>query len=478
MSKWTLNEKSTGDLTVTVEGKVWEEACKKAFNKIAKDVEVKGFRKGCAPKAILEKEIPAEQAQVTAIYDNANAWLVEAIKEEGLEPISQPTLDIKEVNKDKAELVFTFAVNPEVELGEYKGLSYEVANTEVSEEEFNAELDRMREQFADMEEKDGAAEEGDTVNIDYEGFKDGVAFEGGKAEGFDLTLGSHSFIPGFEDQLIGSKAGEEKELALSFPEDYPAEDLAGAAVIFKVKVNEVKTKVLPEVNDDFAKDINAPGVETAEDLKALVRTRLEDAKKNQAENAAAEGLMNKLAEVTTVEIPDVMVENEVNNKIAEMGQQLQQYGISIEQYFSMMGKKIEDVKEDLKEEAAKSVKIRLALDKVAVEEKLEPTKEAIEEEYQKIADQYQMEVDKVKLYINEEMLKGDLAKQQAFNFIKENAAKVEAKVEAEVEKVEKKTTKKTAAKKTTTKKTAAKKPAAKKTTAKKTTKKAAKEDAE
>ena len=469
MSNWTLNEKSTGVLTVTVEGDAWKSACKKAFNKIAKGVEVKGFRKGSVPAKILEREINKQHVYAVAIDDNANEWFGKALEEEKLMPINQASMDMKEVSDEKVVLEFTFSVPPTVELGDYKSLTYTVPEVEVSEEEFNAELDRMREVYADMEEKDGAAEEGDTVEIDYEGFKDGVPFEGGKAEGFDLVLGSHSFIEGFEEKLIGSKAGEEKELDLTFPEEYPAKELAGAPVVFKVKVNKVKTKVLPEVNDDFAKDLNAPDVNTAEDLKKMVRTRLENGKKAQAENEAVTELMNKLADVTTVEIPDVMVEDEINGKLAEMGQQLQQYGISVEQYLSMMGKKIEDVKAELYDEAHKSVKVRLALEEVAKKENLEATEEMVEEEFNRMAEAYKMEVETIKQYVNPIHLKLDLVRQQAFNLLKGEAVE---------KKPAKKATKKTAEKKTAEKKPAAKKTTTKKATTKKTTKKAETKDAE
>ena len=273
MSTWTLKEKSMGDMNVTIEGEEWKNAVKKAFNKIAKNAKIDGFRKGHVPAAMLEKKVSMAERQAQAIEDNANEWMRKAFEELNLTPISQPQLDVKSMDDEKAELVFTFAVMPEVELGEYKGLKYEVEAAEVTDEELNEEIDRMRKQYSDLETVEGEAQEGDTVKIDYEGFKDGVAFEGGKAENYGLKLGSGSFIPGFEDQLIGCKAGDEKELNLTFPEDYHAEDLKGAAVVFKVKVHEVTREVLPELDDDFAKDTNIPNVETVEDLKNTVKER-------------------------------------------------------------------------------------------------------------------------------------------------------------------------------------------------------------
>ena len=422
MSNWTLKEKSVGDLTVKIEGKEWADAVKKAFNKIAKNVSINGFRKGQAPKALIEKRVSDNERFITAVDDNANVWMRAALEAEKLVPISQPQLDIKAVDANGVELVFTFAVMPEVKLGDYKGLEYNLDEVAVSDEEVDAELNRMREQYAEVQTKDGAAAEGDTVNIDYEGFKDDVAFDGGKGTNYDLVLGSHSFIPGFEEKLVGVKAGEEKDLDLTFPENYHAKDLKGAAVVFKVKVNEVKTKVLPEVNDDFAKDVNAAGVETVADLKNMIRTRIEDGKKSQAENKADTALMDKLVENAEIDLPEVLVEEEVNNQIQQLAQQISQYGMNFNQYLSMMGKKIEDVRAEYTDNATKTAKLRLILEEIAKVEALEPTEEDLENEYNNIAAQYNMPVDQVKAYISVDMLKRDVRNEKAYAFVKENAA--------------------------------------------------------
>ena len=422
MSNWTLKEKSVGDLTVKIEGKEWADAVKKAFNKIAKNVSINGFRKGQAPKALIEKRVSDNERFITAVDDNANVWMRAALEAEKLVPISQPQLDIKAVDANGVELVFTFAVMPEVKLGDYKGLEYNLDEVAVSDEEVDAELNRMREQYAEVQTKDGAAAEGDTVNIDYEGFKDDVAFDGGKGTNYDLVLGSHSFIPGFEEKLVGVKAGEEKDLNLTFPENYHAEDLKGAAVVFKVKVNEVKTKVLPEVNDDFAKDVNAAGVETVADLKNMIRTRIEDGKKSQAENKADTALMDKLVENAEIDLPEVLVEEEVNNQIQQLAQQISQYGMNFNQYLSMMGKKIEDVRAEYTDNATKTAKLRLILEEIAKVEALEPTEEDLENEYNNIAAQYNMPVEQVKTYISVDMLKRDVRNEKAYAFVKENAA--------------------------------------------------------
>jgi trigger factor len=423
MSNWTPKEKSTGELSVTIEGDAWKEACRKAFNKIAANVTVEGFRKGHAPKELIEKRVPQQECEIQAIEDNANHWLQDGLKEHELEPISRPQMDIKSVSEEKAEVLFTFAVSPEVKLGEYKGLPYKLEDVTVDDKEFNAEIDRLREQYADYETKDGAAEKGDTVNINYEGFKDGTAFEGGKADNYNLVLGSGSFIPGFEDQLIGVKANEEKEISLKFPEDYHAEDLKGKDVIFKVKVNEVKKKVLPEVDDEFAKDVNAPGVDTADGLKKLVRDRLEEQKKNSAVQKADAEILDKVAANATVDVPDVLVEEEVTSMMNELAQKIQQYGMDMKTYLGMMGKKQEDLRKDYEEDARKAVKLRLVLEAIAKQEKLEPKDEDLEKEYQNIADQYKLEVAKVKSLIDPDYLKKDLKNRMAYDFVKENAAK-------------------------------------------------------
>ena len=318
MSNWTLKEKSVGDLVVTIEGAEWKKAVVKAFNKLAKNVVLDGFRKGSAPKALLEKRISAGERYMQAIEDNANDWMRKALEEEGLKPISQPQLDVRSVDADKAELVYTFAVEPEIEISDYKGLDYPMDDVTVSDEDIDEEIERMRNTYAEMEVKDGPAEEGDTVNINYKGFKDGIAFAGGEAENYDLVLGSGSFIPGFEEQLIGAKAGEEKDLNLTFPEDYHAEDLKGAAVVFKVTVNEVKTKVLPEVNDEFAQDINAKDVKTVADLREMVRSRIEERRKSEAESKADNALGEQLVAKVNADLPDVLIDDEVKGQINQL----------------------------------------------------------------------------------------------------------------------------------------------------------------
>ncbi len=425
---FNLKEKSTGDLEVTVSGEEWTNALDKAFKKLAKEVSIPGFRKGKVPEKMLKKYVNENQVMVEAIDANLNAWLISGMTEAGVEPISQPSVNIKSMDATGATLVYTFEVEPEVKLGEYTGLDYNVKETTVTDEELDAEINRMRKTYAEMETVE-EAENGDTVVIDYTGYKDGVEFDGGKAEGHHLVLGSNSFIPGFEDQLVGVKTGEDREINLTFPEDYFAEELKGAAVVFKVHVNEIKREVLPELNDEFAEDVNIPGVETVDDLKAKVRERLETNKKNAAENEAEEELMNSLTEKAEVEIPESMIKQEEQYLVNQLASRVQQFGMNFNDYIKAMGKTAEQVMEDYKENAEKSVKLRLVLDAVAKKENLLPTEEQVEEEFKKIADQYQMEVEKVKQALDAEMIKKDLSVSLAVDFIKEKANKIVVKAE-------------------------------------------------
>lgn len=420
-TEWELKEKSTGTMTVTVDGEDWKKAVDKAFRKLGSKAEIKGFRKGQVPAKMLEKIIPERERWIEAVNDNANDWLRAGLDDKKLEPISRPMLDVKDMDADHVAVTYDFAIRPEVEMGEYKGLDYTVADSEVSDDELNAELDRMRKQYADMEVKDGEAADGDTVNINYEGFRDGVAFEGGKAENYNLTLGSHSFIPGFEEGLVGVKAGEDKELNLTFPEDYYHEDLRGASVVFKVHVNEVKHEVLPELDDDFAKDVNAPGVENVEDLKKLVKDRLASSKKSKAEDEAEEKLIDQLIAAEKVDLPEVMIDNEVEDMVSNRENYFKQQGLTLDMYLKYTGSDLDAFKKSLRPDAERTVRMRLALEKIAELEKLEPTDEDYEKEYKNIADAYQMDIDTVKKLVDKSYITEGLRSQLAMDFVKKNA---------------------------------------------------------
>ena len=424
-SEWKLNEKSTGVLRVVVEGEDWNNAVNKAFKKLGAKTKCKGFRQGQIPVKMLEKMIPARQREFEAIEENANTWMLEAMKENKLSPISQPQLDIKEMDASHAVLTFEFAIQPSVEVGTYKGLKLSQTDTVVKDEEVQAELLRMQKQYADKEEKEGAAEEGDTVNIDYEGLIDGKPFDGGTGKNHNLKLGSHSFIPGFEEGLIGLAAGADKELSLTFPQDYYHEALRGAKAVFKVHINRVEHEVLPEINDDFAKDINAPGVETLEDLRKLIRSRLEESKKEKARHDAQEHLTDQLIAASAIALPDVLIDREVDDMIASRRQYFQQQGLTLDLYLKYAGMTMEAFKESLRKDAERNVRTRLILTKIAELENLQPSAEALEKEYQNIADTYKMDIEKVKKLIDPAYISEGIRNQMAFDFIEKNAEKDE-----------------------------------------------------
>ncbi len=424
MSTWTLKEKSTGELKVTIEGENWKTAQTKAFNKLAKELEIPGFRKGSVPAAMAKKYVPAQKIMLEAVEHCAQGLLDAGIEEHKLWPISRPELNVEEISEEAATMSFTFAIKPEVKLGEYKGLAYEVEETSVSEEEVEAELKRIQENFAELEVKeDGEVENGDTAVIDFEGFKDGVAFEGGKGENYPLEIGSNSFIPGFEEQLIGMKKEETKDINVTFPENYQAAELAGQPVVFKVTVHEIKAKVLPELNDDLAKDVNAPDVETMDDLKALIRKNQEEQKQQNAENEATNKLISTVVDACEVEIPEVMIKNETDDMIQDYANRLQQQGISLTQFFQITGQSEETLREQMAKDAESKVKLRLVLDAIATQENLEVGEEDIDTEYGLIASQYNMEKEKVKELIPASSISYDVRLRKALDLIKDSTNK-------------------------------------------------------
>lgn len=423
MSNWELKENSVGELQVSIEKDAWKKAQEKAFNKLAKNVEIAGFRKGQAPAKLVEKHISKQNILIEAVESVANDMLQEGIKEHNLEVVARPELkNIDELTEKKATVTFEITVKPEVELGEYKGLPFNLEKVEVSEEEIAAELKRLQERYAEMQVKE-TAENGDTVTIDFEGFKDGVAFEGGKAEKYNLVLGSNSFIPGFEDQLIGTKAEEEKEVNVTFPEDYHVKELAGAPVVFKVKVHEVKTKVLPELDDEFAKDVNAQGVETIEQLKEHIKDNITDDKTRAAEDKAVNDLMTKVVDGVKVDIPQAMIDDETNSLINDFAMRLQQQGMSLDQFLKMTNQSMDVIKEQFAKDAENKVKFRLVLEAIANKEDLKVEDGDVDTEYKNIADSYGMDVEEVKKLIPAENLEYDVKIRKAYDLIKDTASK-------------------------------------------------------
>ncbi|MEH7273008.1 trigger factor [Neobacillus vireti] len=420
--KWEKLEGNTGVLTVEVSAEKVNEGLTAAFNKVVKQVNVPGFRKGKMPRPMFEKRFGVESLYQDALDILLPEAYGNAIDEAGIEPIDRPDIDIEQMEKGK-ELIFkaTVQVKPEVTLGEYKGLEVEELDTNVTDEDVAKELETLQNRQAELVVKEeGTAELGDTVVLDFEGFVDGEAFEGGKAENHSLELGSGSFIPGFEEQLVGVAAGESKDVEVSFPEEYHAAELAGKPAVFKVTVHEIKGKELPELDDEFAKDVDDE-VETLDALKEKIRTRLEDSKKHEAEHHLRDTLVEKAAENAQVEIPEVMVTNEVNRMLQEFEQRLQMQGMNLELYFQFSGQDENALREQMKEEAQNRVRVALTLEAIAKAENIEATDEDVNAELEKMAGMYNMTVDNIKAALGGlEGIKGDLQKQKAVEFLIEN----------------------------------------------------------
>ncbi|MFC7783075.1 trigger factor [Rossellomorea sp. GCM10028870] len=425
-AKWEKQEGNQGVLTIEVEAAKVNEGLDAAFKKVVKQVNVPGFRKGKMPRGMFEKRFGVESLYQDALDFILPEAYAKAIEETGIDPIDRPEIDVEQMEKGK-DLIFTakVQVKPEVKLGEYKGLEVEKMETEVTAEDVEAELTSLQEKQAELAVKEeGKAEEGDTVTMDFEGFVDGEAFEGGQAENYSLELGSGQFIPGFEEQLVGVTAGEEKEVEVSFPEEYHAAELAGKPATFKVKVHEIKAKELPALDDEFAKDADEE-VETLAELKEKIEKRLQESKKNEAETAVRETLVNKASENAEVEIPEVMVTAEVDRMMQEFGQRLQMQGMNLDLYFQFSGQTEEDLRGQMKEDAGKRVRTNLTLEAIAAAENLEVTEEEAEEEVNKMAEQYNMSADNIKQALGGlDTLKADLKVRKALEFLVENSKTV------------------------------------------------------
>ncbi len=419
-------------LTIEVSAEEFEEAIKHAYVKNKNKINIHGFRKGKAPQAMIEKMYGA------GIFyeDAANELIPKAYDAEiencDLELVSQPSIDVVQIEKGKP-FIFTaeVAVKPEVTLGAYEGVEVPKTEINVTDEEVDAEVDKEREKNSrTVAVEDRGVENGDMIKLDFDGSVDGVAFDGGKAENYDLTVGSGSFIPGFEDQLVGVKTGEEKEVKVTFPEDYHAKDLAGKEAVFKCKVNEIKVKELPEADDEFAQDVSEFDTlaEYKEDLKKKLTERKENAAKNAKEAAAVEAAVAN----AEMDIPDAMVDGQVRQMANDFARRIQSQGLTVEQYFQFTGMTAEKLMEQMKPEALKRIKNSLVLEAIAAKENFEIAQEKIEEELKKMADAYKMEVDKIKEALGEnglDQMKADLKIQAAVDFIRDKAKEVEKKAE-------------------------------------------------
>ncbi|MFB6496285.1 trigger factor [Bacillus haynesii] len=420
--KWEKQEGNEGVLTVEVDADTFNKALDDAFKKVIKQVSIPGFRKGKVPRGLFEQRFGVE-----ALYQDALDILLpveypKAIEEAGIEPVDRPEIDVEKIEKGE-NLIFTakVTVKPEVKLGEYKGLGIEKDDTAVTDEDVQNELKSLQERQAELVVKeDGKVEEGDTVVLDFEGFVDGEAFEGGKAENYSLEVGSGSFIPGFEDQLVGLEAGAEKDVEVTFPEEYHAEELAGKPAVFKVKIHEIKAKELPELDDEFAKDVDEE-VETLAELTEKTKKRLEEAKENEADAKLREELVVKAAENAEADIPQAMIDTELDRMMKEFEQRLQMQGMNLELYFQFSGQDENALKEQMKEDAEKRVKSNLTLEAIAKAENLQVTDEEVEEELSKMAEAYNMPVENIKQAIGStDGMKEDLKVRKAIDFLVEN----------------------------------------------------------
>jgi len=420
-SNWIVKEKSTGTLSVVVADAIWAQAQEKAFNKLAKNVEVKGFRKGSAPKDLIRKQVSDASIFNEAIDSIANEAYVHAITEQNLNVVGRPSLDVKNISKEEVELLFEVSIVPEVTLGDYKAVKVAQESVVVSDADIEAVINKTLEDYAELVMKDSEAVMGDTVVIDFEGFKDDVAFEGGKGENYPLELGSQSFIPGFEEALVGTTVGQSLDVAVSFPDNYGVEDLAGQPVVFKVTVHEIKGKQLPELTDEFVASLKKEGITTVDAFKDDVIHTLQHEKEHEAEHAFEDAVLSQVVEGSSVEIPEIMIEEETNVLFEDFKRRLESQNYNLELYTSLTGQDEAYLRTQMRNDAERKVRLRLVLDAIAKAENFEVTPEALEAEYAGIAQMYSMEVDQVKQVLTPSVVMQEWRLKTAFDFIKTNA---------------------------------------------------------
>lgn len=425
-------EKSMVELQFSIDAETFKNAVSAAFKREGKKYAVPGFRKGKAPRAMIEKMYGADIFHYDAINDLFPEAYEAAVKEAGIEVVGRPEPEVVSMSEaEGATLKVKVAVKPEVTLGDYAGLNVTKKVKTVDESLVDAEIKRMQDRNGRLLTREGAAENGDTVDIDFEGFVDGVAFEGGKAEHYSLVLGSGSFIPGFEDQVIGHSAGEEFDVNVKFPEQYQAEELAGKDATFKIKLHEVKYKELPELDDDFAKDVSE--YDTLDELKDSIRKNIEENNQKQADAQVENDLIEQVVNGMTVEVPEAMYEARVEELVQDFQYRIAQQGLKLEQYLQYMGMEMNAFKAQFREQAEKQVKMRLAMEAIVAKEAIQATDEEFEAEIKRIADAYKMEVEKVRSVVDEAAVKADLAVNKAIDFVKEKANVTTENVDASSE---------------------------------------------
>ena len=426
-------EKNGNQATIVVEidKELMETGVNKAYLKARKNIMIPGFRKGKAPRKMIESMYGAHVFYEDGLEEIFPEIYKFAIADQDLKAIGRPSLTDMDISEDNVvTLTLTTDTYPEVTLGDYKGLEVEKAEATVTDAQVDAELDRMAQNVASTETVERAAEMGDTVNIDFEGFDNGVPFNGGKGENFDLKLGSGSFVPGFEEQVVGMSAGEEKDIDITFPKDYHA-DLAGKAVVFHVKCNKVTTTNVPAIDDEFAKDVSE--FETLEELKADIRAKALEKAQKQIDSAYEQAAVDKAAENTTVDMPNALIEAELDTQMERFAYQLQMSGYSVEQYAKMMGGDLSTMRNAFRPAAEKQAKINVTLEKIAEVEGIEVTEEDMTAEFESLAKQYSLEVDKVKEMVPAEEINASLKIRKAVKVIVDNAVAVAPKAQEKTE---------------------------------------------
>ena len=432
-------EKSMAKLTIEVSAEEFETALDKAYKKNKSKISLPGFRKGKAPRAMIEKMYGAGVFYEDAANDLIPGAYESAAKESELEIVAQPSIDVTQIEKGKSFIfTATVAVKPEVTLGDYKGIEVEKKTAEVTDEELQAEIDKVRESNSRMITiEDRAVEDGDITTIDFEGFVDGEPFEGGKGEDYPLTIGSHSFIDNFEEQLIGKKIGEETEVNVTFPEQYQAEELQGKPAVFKVTVKEIKVKELPEVDDDFAQDVSE--FDTLAEYKESLKKNLEEKKENEAKRTKEDEAVQKIIDKSKMDIPEAMIDTQCETMIEEFAQRIAQSGLSMDQYLQFSGLTVDGLKEQVRPEALSRIQASLVLEQIAKDENIEVSDDDVNAEIEKMAASYGMEADKLKEYMGDaekESMKKDLAINKAVELVMSNVkerAKAKSKKEKEAE---------------------------------------------
>lgn len=422
-AKWEKLEGNQGVLTIEVDAETVSQALDTAFKKVVNKVNVPGFRKGKVPRKMFEQRFGVESLYQDAIDVMLPEAYGKALEETGIEPVDYPEIDVQQMEKGKT-MIFTatVTVKPEVQLGEYKGLEVEEQDTTVTDEDVEAELKNLQEKNAELVVKeDGEVANGDTVVIDFEGFVDGEAFDGGQADNYSLSIGSGQFIPGFEEQIVGMKAGEEKDVNVSFPEEYHAPELAGKPAVFKVNLHEIKYKELPELDDEFAKDVDDE-VETLDELKAKLKEKLQGDKEHQAKHAKEDAVIGKAVGNATVDIPEAMIKSETDRMMKEFEQRLQMQGLNLELYFQFSGQDENALREQMKTDAEGRVKTNLVLEAIVAAENIEVTDADIDAEYENIGKMYNMPAEEVKKMLgSNDYVAEDLKMRKAIDFLVENS---------------------------------------------------------